>query len=77
VGALVLIWKGRKLMEKEIFAAAAEKVRVFGIELLDIRFNRIDYNDKECRYDRLSDALSIAKSEAKRIQEGGESTTPA
>jgi membrane protease subunit HflC len=44
MGALVPIRKGRKLVEKEIFAAAAQKVRVFGIELLDIRFKRINYN---------------------------------
>jgi len=45
VGALVPIQKGRKLVEKEIFTAAAEKVKVFGIELLDIRFKRINYNE--------------------------------
>lgn len=45
MGALVPIQKGRKLVEQEIFAAAAEKIRVFGIELLDIRFKRINYNE--------------------------------
>jgi membrane protease subunit HflC len=44
MGSLVPIQKGRQLVEKEIFAAAAEKVQVFGIELLDIRFKRINYN---------------------------------
>lgn len=44
MGALVPIQKGRQLVEQEIFSAAAEKVRVFGIELLDIRFKRINYN---------------------------------
>jgi modulator of FtsH protease HflC len=44
MGSLVAIHKGRKVVEKEIFAAAAQKVRVFGIELLDIRFKRINYN---------------------------------
>ncbi len=44
VGSLVPIQKGRKGVEKEIYKAAAEKVRVFGIELLDIRFKRINYN---------------------------------
>jgi len=44
VGLLVPIQKGRKMVEEEIFNAAAEKVRVFGIELLDIRFKRINYN---------------------------------
>jgi modulator of FtsH protease HflC len=45
VGSLVPIEKGRKVVEQQIFAAAAEKVRVFGIELLDIRFKRINYNE--------------------------------
>lgn len=45
MGSLVPIQKGRKMVELEIFAAAAEKVRVFGIELLDIRFKRINYNE--------------------------------
>lgn len=44
IGSLVPIQKGRKLVEQEIFTAAAEKVEVFGIELLDIRFKRINYN---------------------------------
>ena len=45
LGGLVPIQKGRALVEKEIFAAAAPKVKVFGIELLDIRFKRINYNE--------------------------------
>ena len=45
VGSLVPIQKGRQLVEQEIFAAAAAKVGVFGIELLDIRFKRINYNE--------------------------------
>lgn len=44
LGSLVPISKGRKLVEEEIFNAAAEKVKVFGIELMDIRFKRINYN---------------------------------
>ena len=44
IGALVPIQKGRQQVEQEIFAEAADKVRVFGIELLDIRFKRINYN---------------------------------
>lgn len=44
VGTLVPIKKGREQVEQEIFKAAAEKVKVFGIELLDIRFKRINYN---------------------------------
>ena len=44
MGALVPIEKGRQLVEQEIFKEAAAKVSVFGIELLDIRFKRINYN---------------------------------
>jgi len=45
LGSLMPIQKGRQVVEHEIFAAAAEKVKVFGIELLDIRFKRINYNE--------------------------------
>jgi len=45
LGGLVPIRKGRALVEQEIFKAAAPKVEVFGIELLDIRFKRINYNE--------------------------------
>lgn len=45
LGGLVPISKGRALVETEIFEAAAPKVQVFGIELLDIRFKRINYNE--------------------------------
>jgi membrane protease subunit HflC len=64
MGSLVPIKKGRKMVEKEIFAAAAEKVRVFGIELLDIRFKRINYNDsvRPKIYDRMiSERRQIAE----------------
>ena len=44
IGSLVPIHKGRQQVEHEIFKAAADKVQVFGIELLDIRFKRINYN---------------------------------
>ncbi len=44
IGMLVPINKGREAVEQEIFKAAAEKIKVFGIELLDIRFKRINYN---------------------------------
>ena len=37
--------KGRTLLEKEIFTSAAPKVKGFGIELLDVRFKRINYNE--------------------------------
>lgn len=45
IGTLVPIYKGRKRVEEEIFASAAQKLQVFGIELLDIRFKRINYNE--------------------------------
>jgi membrane protease subunit HflC len=64
MGALVPIQKGRKQVEAEIFTAAAEKVRVFGIELLDIRFKRINYNEsvRPKIYDRMiSERRQIAE----------------
>jgi modulator of FtsH protease HflC len=64
VGSLVPIQKGRKLVEQEIFGEAAEKARVFGIELLDIRFKRINYNEsvRPKIYDRMiSERRQIAE----------------
>ena len=64
MGSLVPIQKGRQLVEQEIFAAAAEKVKVFGIELLDIRFKRINYNEsvRPKIYDRMiSERRQIAE----------------
>lgn len=64
MGELVPIDKGRKLVEQEIFNSAAEKVGVFGIELLDIRFKRINYNEsvRPKIYDRMiSERRQIAE----------------
>jgi membrane protease subunit HflC len=64
IGSLVPIQKGRKQVEQEIFAEAAQKVRVFGIELLDIRFKRINYNEsvRPKIYDRMiSERRQIAE----------------
>ncbi|WP_018274876.1 protease modulator HflC [Teredinibacter turnerae] len=64
MGALVPIEKGRQMVEQEIFKAAAEKVGVFGIELLDIRFKRINYNEsvRPKIYDRMiSERRQIAE----------------
>ncbi len=64
MGSLVPIQKGRQLVEHEIFSEAAEKVRVFGIELLDIRFKRINYNEsvRPKIYDRMiSERRQIAE----------------
>lgn len=63
-GSLVPIQKGRELVEQEIFDAAADKVAVFGIELLDIRFKRINYNEsvRPKIYDRMvSERRQIAE----------------
>ena len=64
IGSLVPINKGRAVVEQQIFAAAADKVRVFGIELLDIRFKRINYNEsvRPKIYDRMiSERRQIAE----------------
>jgi membrane protease subunit HflC len=64
IGSLVPIQKGRELVEQEIFTEAAQKVRVFGIELLDIRFKRINYNEsvRPKIYDRMiSERRQIAE----------------
>ena len=64
MGSLVPIQKGRQLVEQEIFSEAAEKVKVFGIELLDIRFKRINYNEsvRPKIYDRMiSERRQIAE----------------
>ena len=64
IGSLVPIEKGRQAVEQEIFSAASEKVEVFGIELLDIRFKRINYNEsvRPKIYDRMiSERRQIAE----------------
>ncbi len=44
IGKLTPIHKGRRGIEAEITAAARAKLAEFGIELLDVRFKRINYN---------------------------------
>jgi len=44
IGVLPPIKKGRKEIEHEIQKAATAKLSEFGIELLDVRFRRINYN---------------------------------
>src|SRR6187551_3228467 len=44
IGVLPPIKKGRKEIEQEIQRAATAKMAEFGIELLDLRFKRINYN---------------------------------
>jgi membrane protease subunit HflC len=43
-GGLIPIQLGRARIEQEIFADSAPKLADFGIELLDVRFMRINYN---------------------------------
>jgi len=45
IGVLLPITKGRLQIEEDILAAATDKLAEFGIELLDIRFKRINYNE--------------------------------
>lgn len=45
IGMLYPISMGRAKIEAEIFSKAASKLTDFGIELLDVRFKRINYNE--------------------------------
>ncbi len=45
ISTLLPITRGRRQVEEDIYAAASNKLSEFGIELLDIRFKRINYND--------------------------------
>ncbi|MBU6221561.1 MAG: protease modulator HflC [Planctomycetes bacterium] len=63
-GGLPPIRFGREALEKEILAAAAQKVGIWGIELLDVRVKRINYKSGviEKIYDRMmSERLQIAE----------------
>ena len=64
IGKLIPIRKGRVALEKEIYDTAKLKLAEFGIELLDIRFKRINYNDgvQERIYERMvSERQQIAE----------------
>jgi membrane protease subunit HflC len=64
VGVLPPIRFGRESLEREILAAAATKVGIWGIELLDVRIKRINYKEGviEKIYDRMrSERLQIAE----------------
>jgi membrane protease subunit HflC len=64
VGTLPPIKFGREALEKEILAAARQKVGIWGIELLDVRVKRINYKTGviEKIYDRMiSERLQIAE----------------
>jgi modulator of FtsH protease HflC len=45
IGMLLPIEKGRREIEQDIFQPASGKLAEFGIELLDVRFKRINYNE--------------------------------
>jgi len=64
LGVLRPIRVGRAAIEKDVFDAAAPKLAEFGIELLDVRFKRINYNQQvlERIYQRMiSERLQIAQ----------------
>jgi modulator of FtsH protease HflC len=64
VGVLYSITMGRAKVEAEIFEKAAEKLTDFGIELLDVRFKRINYNEsvRQRIYERMiSERQQIAE----------------
>jgi len=63
-GQLYPIRKGRMLVEREILTNAAPKIEVFGIELLDVQFKRINYNPSVAQriYERMiSERQQIAE----------------
>jgi membrane protease subunit HflC len=64
LGVLRSIRTGRLAIEKGVFDAAAPKLAEFGIELLDVRFKRINYNPQvlDRIYQRMiSERLQIAQ----------------
>jgi modulator of FtsH protease HflC len=64
VGRLPPVRFGRPLLEDEIFSAAIPKVKIWGIELLDVQIKRINYKSDviEKIYDRMiSERLQIAE----------------
>ncbi len=71
IGELHAINKGRKKIEEEIRAAAKVKLAEFGIELLDVRFKRINYNPSvvEKIYERM---ISERQQIASRFRSEGE-----
>lgn len=64
IGVLRPIRVGRAAIEKDVFDAAAPKLAEFGVELLDVRFKRINYNHQvlERIHQRMiSERLQIAQ----------------
>ncbi len=63
-GRLYPIRTGRPRVEREIFENAAPKVAVFGVELLDVQFKRVNYNPSVAQriYERMiSERQQIAE----------------
>jgi membrane protease subunit HflC len=71
IGILYPIRLGRAKIEEEIFEKAASKLADFGIELLDVRFKRINYNESVRRqiYERM---ISERQQIAERFRSEGE-----
>ena len=71
IGVLYEITKGRAKIEEEIFTKAADKLTDFGIELLDVRFKRINYNESVRKriYERM---ISEREQIAERFRSEGE-----
>lgn len=64
VGKLIPIRRGRSALEQDIFTTAKTKLQEFGVELLDVRFKRINYNEsvQERIYERMiSERQQIAE----------------
>jgi membrane protease subunit HflC len=64
LGDLSPILRGRKLLEEDIYTKSKAKLAEFGIDLLDIRFKRINYHEsvREKIYDRMiSERQQIAE----------------
>ena len=64
VGKLIPIRRGRTALEQDIYTTAKAKLGEFGIELLDARFKRINYNQsvQERIYERMiSERQQIAE----------------
>jgi len=64
LGKLIPIRRGRSALENDIFTTAKAKLQEFGIDLLDVRFKRINYNEsvQERIYERMiSERQQIAE----------------
>jgi len=70
VGVLSEISRGRTELEKDIFEKSKVKLKEFGIELLDVRFKRVNYNQSVERqiYQRM---MSERKQIAERFRSEG------